>query len=141
MTGQSERDMPLRVAIEDALFGIEPPHPYPVDGACLKWEPWITGALKRWGLKAELLVIAGWLDKEQTTIAFLHHATIIDPTPFPFGPAERYIVDYTARQFHRRHFPDKLICPLREYLDAFRELGFVEAVTVFPPPPFEEVKR
>ncbi|WP_157225070.1 hypothetical protein [Nocardia thailandica] len=78
---------------------------HPVDGDCLRIARAVTSALCDRGVPASTVTIAGWMDTEETLLAFLHLATGTD----------HVILDGTARLFDRA-LPAAWIAPQADYL-------------------------
>ncbi|MEG8178150.1 hypothetical protein [Nocardia terpenica] len=48
------------------------------DGDCLRYAPAITDAAVRQGFSARTMIVAGWMDSDETILGFLHHVTVCD---------------------------------------------------------------
>ncbi|MGW5572804.1 hypothetical protein ACWEVD_16510 [Nocardia thailandica] len=89
--------------LAETLESYAPEHP--VDRDCLRLARAVTSALCDRGVSASSVTIAGWMDAEETLLAFLHLATRTD----------HVILDGTARQFDRA-LPAAWIASQADYL-------------------------
>lgn len=116
--GEWMSDTATRLA--DLLAGVaHPTQPRDEDGRVLA--PKITRRLKSAGTAARTVDVYGWVDYDNRVMLFLHLATLADD----------HIVDFTARQFHRRKaVPARWIAPKDDYCERFAAATGVQRVTL-----------
>jgi len=93
---------------------------YPSDGDCLSVANLVTDAVTRLGRPARTVIVAGWMNKAQTIIGFLHHVT----------ECTGVILDGTARQFSR-DVPAVWILPTDRYLTELAGFTRVASATIW----------
>ncbi|MET7968769.1 DUF6283 family protein [Micromonospora sp. NPDC005305] len=108
--------------------------PSPVDGDCLTWAPATAGRLRQRGYPAQVIQVAGWINRKGALIGFVHRTVLVaDPNADP-DPAGGLVVDVTARQFDPS-LPARWLTGWLDYLTALTEATSVECVTRWPQPP------